>query len=719
MNYLYFDNNRAIKSRNFEKLYASSNNADYLYVFADFDASTPSAYTVTARFIRADGFIIGELPLEAVTENNPLTNTSMRAHKLVLDSEILKVPGSLSVTISFNKTLDNVPITMTTGMATATVYNSVPLSTRENAQIQAIMRMVQNIANTVDTLDPSTQEITVTFVWNDGTVTTSNIDSMSSVLQPTTKTRSGYTFIGWYSDAGLTSAYSFSTKLSSDTILYAKWNVNSTSESELPNLTTDKVRITYVVNGGTEVQAKTVDKDSAFDVASTTKDGYVFEGWYDRNGIIRYDTNYIVTDNLIVYAKWSYVDTVKVTFMFGEEIYAVVNVDKGGLLYYGNRPYDPIKEGYTFMGWYTAANNGARVDFGTWTFNSNRTLYAVFTAKLLMATIHWPNENPEEIYNIAYNTLFSQLGLVTPAIPEGREFEGWFAPNKLFRYYPSYKITDDIDVYPEFYIINVGSSNRTVTFESNGGSDVESQSIAYGGTVTSPTAPTKTGFTFLGWYKDTGLINAWDFANDKVGSSDITLYAKWTATTSSTYSIRFIANGEVLKTVTKTVGANLSSSDLPTNPIKDGYTFAWWYYRNNNAKRFAITDSFTTSSIIDIVARWQTSTTTTANVTCPICDGIGTRTGLFTCDTCRGDERVTCGVCGGNGYVNNDTGHGCSADADDAVECSACGGNGLIDCPECEGAGHVYKENVKCTRCAGTGTINETNISYTYTFDTL
>lgn len=47
-----------------------------------------------------------------------------------------------------------------------------------------------------------------------------------------------------------------------------------------------------------------------------------------------------------------------------------------------------------------------------------------------------------------------------------------------------------------------------------------------GKTIATPTAPTKTGFTFEGWYKETGLTNKWTFATDVV-NTDVTLYAKW------------------------------------------------------------------------------------------------------------------------------------------------------------------------------------------------
>lgn len=71
-----------------------------------------------------------------------------------------------------------------------------------------------------------------------------------------------------------------------------------------------------------------------------------------------------------------------------------------------------------------------------------------------------------------------------------------------------------------------GSSTWLVSFNSMGGSVVQSQSVADGELATEPAAPTKTGFTFGGWYSDLNLTVAWDFSSDTV-DSDIMLYAKW------------------------------------------------------------------------------------------------------------------------------------------------------------------------------------------------
>ncbi len=74
---------------------------------------------------------------------------------------------------------------------------------------------------------------------------------------------------------------------------------------------------------------------------------------------------------------------------------------------------------------------------------------------------------------------------------------------------------------------SVTAKSFTVSFETNGGSKIESVSVERNKTVAEPSAPTKDGFTFAGWYTDKALKTAYDFS-EKV-TKNMTLYAKWTA----------------------------------------------------------------------------------------------------------------------------------------------------------------------------------------------
>ncbi len=76
------------------------------------------------------------------------------------------------------------------------------------------------------------------------------------------------------------------------------------------------------------------------------------------------------------------------------------------------------------------------------------------------------------------------------------------------------------------FILKVSYRTVTVTFDAKGGSTTAPAAVYPGEKVNEPAAPTYSGHTFLGWYKDASYGEKWDFANDTV-TSDITLYAKW------------------------------------------------------------------------------------------------------------------------------------------------------------------------------------------------
>jgi uncharacterized repeat protein (TIGR02543 family) len=67
----------------------------------------------------------------------------------------------------------------------------------------------------------------------------------------------------------------------------------------------------------------------------------------------------------------------------------------------------------------------------------------------------------------------------------------------------------------------------TIFFQSNGGNAIKQITGTVGAVSTEPTAPTKAGFTFDGWYKDAGLTTAWNWATDVYPATNLTLYAKW------------------------------------------------------------------------------------------------------------------------------------------------------------------------------------------------
>ncbi|MEQ7799306.1 InlB B-repeat-containing protein [Pedobacter sp. ASV1-7] len=110
-----------------------------------------------------------------------------------------------------------------------------------------------------------------------------------------------------------------------------------------------------------------------------------------------------------------------------------------------------------------------------------------------------------------------------------------------------------------------------VMFNSNGGSSIDDLDIVYKSLVTTPTAPTRTGYTFGGWYKEAALTNLWNFETDVITKAT-TLYAKWTAIN---YTVTFQSNGG--SGVAALQAAYDSHILAPTAPVRPGFFFAGWY----------------------------------------------------------------------------------------------------------------------------------------------
>lgn len=77
-------------------------------------------------------------------------------------------------------------------------------------------------------------------------------------------------------------------------------------------------------------------------------------------------------------------------------------------------------------------------------------------------------------------------------------------------------------------LFGVSKGGYTITFDSKGGTDVESQERRYGETVEEPEPPTREGYVFDGWYVDEDCTMPWNFEADTVENT-MSLYAGWTA----------------------------------------------------------------------------------------------------------------------------------------------------------------------------------------------
>lgn len=144
-----------------------------------------------------------------------------------------------------------------------------------------------------------------------------------------------------------------------------------------------------------------------------------------------------------------------------------------------SKPADPIREGYTFAGWYRDMDLQEPWDFDTDIVEGNMTLYAKWTEGEATVSFGW--------------WIWIIIGLILLGV--------------IF-----------------FLLILFGK--KTVTFETYGGSEVYKRRVNRNQVVKKPMKPHKEGCTFGGWYKDPTCLEPWDFENDTI-KKNLTLYAKW------------------------------------------------------------------------------------------------------------------------------------------------------------------------------------------------
>src|SRR5699024_10624350 len=104
-------------------------------------------------------------------------------------------------------------------------------------------------------------------------VSSQKVEEGGKVVKPSNPTRDCYDFVGWYTNASFTKKYDFSTPVTSDMTLYAKWEDNGTCR--------ETYRVKFDSNGGTSVATQRVDEgDRATEPRDPTRSGYTFLGWY-------------------------------------------------------------------------------------------------------------------------------------------------------------------------------------------------------------------------------------------------------------------------------------------------------------------------------------------------------------------------------------------------------------------------------------------------------
>lgn len=248
---------------------------------------------------------------------------------------------------------------------------------------------------------------------------------------------------------------------------------------------------------------------------------------------------------------------------------------------YGNNAIapltDPTKTDYTFTYWDNYNN-----------ITADRTVYANYTINSY--TITFDSYGGSSVASITqdYGT-----SVTAPANPTraGYTFDTWCSDTGLEAPYTfSTMPSGGITLYAKWTV-----NQYTITFNSNGGSSVDPITQNYLTYVSAPTPPSKSNYTFAGWFSDEGLTTAYTF--NTMPLDGITLNAKWVV---NQYTITFDSfGGTIVNAITQAYGSSVTA---PTPPTRTGYGFDGWYSDSELTTPYAFTTM--PAGGITLYAKW-------------------------------------------------------------------------------------------------------------------
>ncbi|WP_025678306.1 InlB B-repeat-containing protein, partial [Paenibacillus massiliensis] len=345
-------------------------------------------------------------------------------------------------------------------------------------------------------------EYTVSYESNGGTaIGSETVEYNETYSEPTAPTRTGYAFAGWYTDQALTQQYAFTSLVTGDLTLYAKWEANDYT-------------VSYESNGGTTVNSETVKYNETYNEPSApTRTGYAFAGWYRDEALTQpYTFTSLVAGDMTLYAKWEANDY---TVSYESNGGTTVNSETAKYDETYSEPTAPTRTGYAFAGWYT--DQGLTQSYA---FTSNvigdLTLYAKWEANAYTVSYESNGGTTISSATVKYNEAVNEPSEPTRT---GYTFAGWYTDQALTHAYAfTSPVISDLTLYTKWE-----ANDYTVNFESNGGTTVNSETAKYDETYSEPSAPTRTGYAFAGWYRDEALTQQYTFTSLVAG--DLTLYA--------------------------------------------------------------------------------------------------------------------------------------------------------------------------------------------------
>ena len=408
---------------------------------------------------------------------------------------------------------------------------------------------------------PQKDKCTVTYHW----LSTENPDSAVLPKQATVTENTsypvetvpdikGWTFSGWYdNEACEGKRVDKEINIKDQNIdLYGKWTHNPCTVTfradyegaERGYLDANKqtVVLTYTVPYGSTLRKERISLPTPVPGEATY---YFFKDW-DLDNLFYTDPDVLnmpVRSNLTFVAQWWPIVTFDANggaWSSGETIETMHYVKITDKV---TAESTPVRNGYTFLGWYTAADGGVRANFED-TVNRPTTLYAhwaknaAVTFRIVNGT--WSGGAAEDktvtvvLYPQADGTASGTLDasyvpqIMLPAPGYENIAGGWEqTPNT-----DPNGITGDVTYVYRFGSTGGGSSSGhstryTLHYESNGGTAYKDERCSSGTKVTLDKIPTRESYTFTGWYADKALTQK---ITSVTMNSDKTVYAGWEAT---------------------------------------------------------------------------------------------------------------------------------------------------------------------------------------------
>ncbi len=222
---------------------------------------------------------------------------------------------------------------------------------------------------------------------------------------------------------------------------------------------------------------------------------------------------------------------------------------------------NPTKEGYTFGGWYTTPQFDEPFTLTSMP-NLNITVYAYWIPNQYTVTF---DTNGGSLIDPITQDYLSYVIAPTAPTYTGFTFDAWYTDDTYLTVYHFNTMPNhDVTLYANWI-----RNTYTVYFHPNNGSSFSYINQPFDTMVMPPEDPIYEGYTFNGWYLDSGLTQPYSF--EAMPANIIHLYAKWSL---NQYSITFdSAGGSVVSAITQDYQSDVSA---PANPTKEGYTFNGW-----------------------------------------------------------------------------------------------------------------------------------------------